>query len=151
MATFSKYSHRNIQRANGPVRRFAKALALGALLCALTLATTTATDVSGQVNVTRNGFGRHRTTGVWTSTLTVKNTTAKTIIAGPIQVALTNLTANVTMVNKTGMLNSDPYITVLQDALTPGASASVAIQFTNPNNQFIEFRTVTYSGGLAVQ
>src|SRR5215469_9093578 len=33
-------------------------------------------DVSGQVSVTNNGFGRNRATGLWSATMTVTNTGA---------------------------------------------------------------------------
>jgi len=147
MASFSKYSNDSIRWSCGRVRRVVTTLLPGILLCALMVAAPSASDVSQGVNVTHNGFGRHRTTGVWTATLTVKNTSGDSI-AGPIQVVLTRLASNVTMVNRTGVRDGDPYITVTTGTLAPGASASVTIQFSNPSNQFIEFTSVTYSGGI---
>jgi hypothetical protein len=145
MATFGEYSQNNIQRANGVAQNFVKTLVLAALLCTLTAASTSA-DVSGQVSVTHTGFGRNRVNGVWTATLTVKNTSGSAI-GGPVQVVLTKLPSNVTMVNGTGVRNGDPYITVSAGTLAPGASANVMIQFNNPSNGFIDFTPVTYSGG----
>jgi sulfur-oxidizing protein SoxB len=64
----------------------------------------------------------------------------------------TNLSSDATMTNNTGMFSGSPYITVTVGALapagSPGASASVSIQFTNPTNGFVTFTPVTYSGGL---
>jgi hypothetical protein len=99
------------------------------------------------VSVTQAGFARNHATGLWVSTVTVKNTSGSSI-AGPLQVLLTNLTAGVTMTNNTGTYSGSPYITVSAGSLAPGASASVSIQFTNPSNGFIGFTPVTYSGGL---
>jgi hypothetical protein len=107
--------------------------------------TPSSVNVSGQVSVTQNGFGRNRATGLWAATLTVTNTSAFTI-NGPIEVVLTNLSANATMVNKTGLHGADPYIVVTAGSLTGGASASVSIQFSNPTNGYINYTAVTYSG-----
>jgi hypothetical protein len=135
MATFGDLSRSN----------FVKTLVLAGFLCALALAATFATDVSSQVSVTHSGFGRNRTSGVWTATLTVKNT-GGTAVNGPVQVVLTKLSANVTMVNSIGAHNGDPYVTVSTGNLAPGASVNVMIQFNNPSNGFINFTPVTYSG-----
>src|ERR1700693_5857995 len=48
-----------------------------------------AVDVSSHVKVTQSGFLMNRQTGIWTTTLTVTNTTGSSI-TGPIQVAVTN-------------------------------------------------------------
>jgi hypothetical protein len=89
--------------------------------------------------ITFSGFVRNRSTGLWTATMTVTNTGAASIPA-PIQVVLTNLTSGVTMTNNTGMWNGSPYITVLgSGSLAAGASTSLTITFTNPNNASISF------------
>jgi hypothetical protein len=146
MATFGKHSYSSIQRANGRAHDFVKTLILAAVLCTFTAASTSSADVSGQVSVTHSGFGRNRANGIWTATLTVKNTSGAAI-GGPVQVVLTKLPSNVTMVNNTGMRNADPYVTVSAGTLAPGTSVNVTIQFTNPSNGFIDFTPVTYSGG----
>jgi hypothetical protein len=143
MAIFGEPSRYRIQRTHA--HRFVKALALSAFLGVLTFASPTPADVSAHVSVTHTGFGRNRANGVWTATLTVKNTSGASI-AGPIEVALTKLPANVTMVNGAGTRNGDPYVTVSPGALAAGASASAMIQFNNPSSGFIDFTPVTYSG-----
>jgi len=147
MATFGEYSHNNIQRAQRHVRNFVKAVLLAAVLCTLTAAATSAVDVSGQVSVTHTGFGRNHATGVWTATLTVKNTSGSAL-SGPVQVVLTKLSANATMVNSTGAVNGAPYVTVSAGTVAPGASANAMIQFNNPSNAFINFTPITYSGAF---
>jgi hypothetical protein len=101
-------------------------------------------DVSAQVKVTQNGFGRNRATGLWAATLTVTNTSG-TAIAGPVEVGITNLSTNATMVNFSGLLLGNPYVLVSAGGLAPGASASVPIQFQNPTNGFITYTPVTYA------
>jgi hypothetical protein len=103
------------------------------------------TDVSNKVSIAQSGFARNRFTGVWSATLTLTNTSGG-VINGPIQMVLTNLSSNATMTNNTGMRNGWPYITVSTGALSPGASASVIIQFTNPTNGYITYTPVTDSG-----
>ncbi|MGA2146246.1 MAG: Ig-like domain-containing protein [Bryobacteraceae bacterium] len=113
----------------------------------VSFALTNIVNVSNQVSVTETGFARNRTTGVWTSTMTVTNI-GTTFIAGPVQVVLTNLTATVAMTGNTGIYNGIPYITVATASIAPGKSATVSIQFTNPNSLSITFTPVTYSGAL---
>jgi hypothetical protein len=105
-------------------------------------------NVSGQVSVTETGFAVNHATGLWTSTLRVQNTSAAPI-GGPIEVVLTNLSANATMMNETGAVGGGvPYIVVSAGTLAAGASASVAIQFKNSTNGSISFTPVTYSGAF---
>jgi uncharacterized protein len=79
--------------------------------------------------------------------MTVTNTSAAAI-NGPVQVVLSNLSVNATMVNNTGVRNGSPYIMVSQGALGPGASVSIAILFKNPSNGYILFTRITDSGVL---
>jgi hypothetical protein len=146
MAIFRQHSRTSVQPPEGHAHRFGSTLVRAAFLWTLALAALSAADVSGQVSVTHGGFARIRSNGVWTATLTVKNV-GRTNISGPVDVVLTKLSANVTMVNHSGVRNGDPYITVSVGSLDAGASASVMIQFTNPSNGFISFTPVTSSGG----
>ena len=81
------------------------------------------------------------------ATLTVTNTSAASL-SGPIQAVLTNLSSNATLVNKTGLYNGSPYITVSVGALIPGASVGVQIEFLNSTHGFITYIPVTDSGIL---
>jgi len=147
MVAVREYSSGSVPLTKTRAHKVGKTLILAGILFILTpFKMSAATDVSGQVSVTQTGFGRNRATGVWTATMTVKNTSGVEL-PGPIQVVLTKLSSNATMVNKTGVVNGDPYITVSAETLAAGASASVSIQFMNPSNGFINFTPVTYSGG----
>jgi outer membrane protein assembly factor BamB len=103
------------------------------------------TNVLAQVKVTQSGFLYSRGTGIWGANMTVTNTSA-VAIGGPIQVILSHLSVNATMVNNTGVRNGSPYITVSPGALAAGASVSVSIQFKNPSNGYINYIPVTDSG-----
>jgi hypothetical protein len=104
-------------------------------------------NVSSDVKVTETGFVVNRVTRNWYSTLTVTNTT-NAPIDGPIEVVLTNLSSNATLLNESGTYDGSPYIAVTNGNLAPGASIEAAIQFTNSTNGLIVFTPVTYSGSL---
>ena len=106
-----------------------------------------AANVSGAVSVSWGGYAVNHGTHVWTSTMTVTNTSGAAL-AGPVQVLLTSLTAGVNMTDASGTHSSIPFITVTVGPLAAGANASVPIQFQNPNSYSIQFTPVTYSGGL---
>jgi hypothetical protein len=104
--------------------------------------------VSSQVRVTETGFAVNHATKLWTATMTVTNASG-VAIDGPIEVVLTSLGgAGVAMTNSTGTLSGMPYITVSEGALAPGARVQVSVQFLNPNNGFITFTPVAYSGAI---
>ena len=107
-----------------------------------------ATDVSSQVKLSQTGFSHNRSTGMWVTSLTVKNTSFATI-QGPIEVVFNNLPPGVTLVNASGIYNGSPYITVTGSSLAAGASVSVMLEFMNPTNGFISYTPVTYSGSIA--
>ena len=105
-------------------------------------------NVSSQVRISETGFVVNRATRLWTSAMTVTNE-GTTTIAGPVQVVLNGLTpgANgIAMSNSTGLRNGFYYITVSPGSIAPGGSASVDIQFMNPNNEWISFTPETDSG-----
>ncbi len=129
----------------GPYNVIAGVTGVSALNFSLTNLTLPPVNVTSQVSVTGTGFVRDRATGIWASTMTITNTGGKAI-AGPIQVILTSLTTGVTMTNNTGIETGSPYITITAGTLAAGGSASIAIQFTNPANSFIQFTPVIYSG-----
>jgi|SRR5579884_583980 len=112
-----------------------------------TMVAEAATNVSTQVSVNHGGYARQRATGLWSTTLVVTNTGSGTI-NGPVNVVLTNLSANATMANSNGTYQGSPYITVSPDPIAPKASVKVTIQFQNPSNDFITFTPVTQSGDL---
>jgi uncharacterized repeat protein (TIGR01451 family) len=102
-------------------------------------------DISGLVKVTQTGFGVNHSTKLWNATMMIANTSGAAI-KGPIQVILTNLSPNATMVNNVGIRNGIPYITVSVGGLAAGASIDALIQFTNPSSGYIDYKPQTVSG-----
>jgi hypothetical protein len=148
MAKSHDYFSGNVRPRSARTHKFRAMLFLSAILCVLAPANPAAaeTNVSDRVSVTHTGFGRNRATGVWSTVMTVKNTSGSAI-DGPVQVVFTNLSANATMVNNTGMRDGSPSMAVSAGTLAAGASVKVSIQFNNQAKDFITFTPVTYSGG----
>ena len=103
-----------------------------------------ASNTSPAVSVTRGGFSLNFGTHRYQQVVTIQNT-GTSPIAGPISLVLDNL-ADATLANQTGVTvcaasgppyiaPTSPYITVnAGNALAPGASSSVVLQFTPLNS-----------------
>jgi hypothetical protein len=99
------------------------------------------------VSIKRGGFVRDRRTGQYVQNVTITNNTANTL-GGSFQVVLDSLSANATLSNASGVTASyaplgSSYITVTAGDLAPGASATVALRFTNPSNAAITYTART--------
>jgi hypothetical protein len=89
------------------------------------------------VNVSRSGLVRDRRTGFYSQQVTIKNNTPGTL-AGPFYLMLDSLTAGALLSNQNGLTVNytplgAPYIAFPPNSLTPGASSTVTLQFSNPN------------------
>ena len=111
-----------------------------------------ATDVSGQVSVTRGGFRLNRSTRRYVQQVTLQNTSGSPI-QGPVSLVLDNLSSNATLYNATG--NTDcatpvsPYVSINVDSnnvFNVGETASVVLEFENPSNQGISYNTRVLAG-----
>ena len=101
-----------------------------------------ASNTNPAVAVIRGGFFFNFANGRFQQQVTIRNT-GNTSIAGPISLALDNLSGNATLANGTSFTLCatsgppyippfSPYITVNSgNALAPGASTSVVLQFTH--------------------
>jgi hypothetical protein len=96
--------------------------------------------------VTNTAFVKNHVTGVYSGTLTVKNT-GSLGFGLPLYVVLENLPAGVTSTNSTGtaILGGGPYWS-LGSPLGPGQSQSFPVTFTDPGNAAITFSPRVYSG-----
>jgi hypothetical protein len=104
-------------------------------------------DLTGSVKFTQYGATLNRVTGKYVGSVTVTNNTASSL-TGPLQVALGNLTGGVTLDNATGVSGSGvPYVT-LPSSLSPGASTSVQLTFSNPNRAVIGYTPSLFKGNL---
>jgi predicted phosphodiesterase len=102
------------------------------------------TPVPLQVDMATSGLVFNRATRLYNGTMTVTNTSQATI-SGQVSVWLNSLTSGVTLANASGTLNGTPYINqTLPQALTPGASITIPLSFSNPANAKINFTPVTF-------
>lgn len=102
-------------------------------------------DVTASVKVSLSALGYNRVTGKFTGSASVKNTSG-TVLAGPLQFVLRGLPAGVTLDNRGGTWRGAPYVTLPGTSLAPGATATVALTFTNPSKRKVRFTARLVSG-----
>ena len=102
-------------------------------------------DVSASVKAVQSGFTVNRITSKYSGTVTFTNIGAAAL-NGPLQFLLQGLPAGVTLDNRSGEFNGAPYVTLPGTSLAPGASATVALTFTNPSKANVTFTSKLYSG-----
>lgn len=107
-------------------------------------------DLRITMNVTRSGFVLNRRTGRVSQQVTLTSLSGVPLSA-PICLALDGLSANTTLVNRTGLTTSlpagSPYVLVSNADLAPGATLSVSLEFTNPSSGGITYTPRPFSGG----
>jgi N-acetylneuraminic acid mutarotase len=103
--------------------------------------------VSSQLQVGSSGPIYNRGSKLYTGSITLKNISQQAI-NGPLQVVLTNLTSGVTLANAVGTFLAAPYVTANITTLAPGATVTLPVQFSDPNNARIGYTVVTYAGSL---
>jgi len=111
-----------------------------------------AANISGDVSVVRGGFRYNRTTRRYLQQITLANATNATI-AGPVSLALDNLTSSVTLVNKSGNTACanpiSPFINVNVDSdnqLNSGEKYNVILEFSGSTNVPINYTARVISG-----
>jgi archaellum component FlaF (FlaF/FlaG flagellin family) len=103
---------------------------------------------SNQVTATASGLAYSRVSQTFNGTVTITNTSSAAI-SGPLQIVFFNLPATVTLVNATNDLSGTPYVTVPATAgIAPGASVTIAVQFSNPLDAIIGFTPAVYTGSF---
>jgi uncharacterized repeat protein (TIGR02543 family) len=108
----------------------------------------TVTALFSSVQVTATAFVYNRSTKTFNSTYTIRNTSGQTL-AAPLQLVLTALPLGVTVANPSGTYEGNSFVTGPGSApLSPGASVSVALQFSDPSNGTISATPLVYSGVL---
>jgi uncharacterized protein len=105
-----------------------------------------AADITASVQISRSGLVLNRATGVFSGTISVKNTTAATI-NGPINVQLRNLPAGVTLSNAAGSEGGFPYVSGT-GPIVPGATLTLPVTFTNPARVLLNYDVRVYSGSF---
>ncbi|MBV8830657.1 MAG: Ig-like domain repeat protein, partial [Acidobacteriaceae bacterium] len=107
----------------------------------------TYTNVTGSVQVTNTGAVYSRATRLYSVTFTVQNTTSSAI-NGPVNLVLTGLPSGITATNSTGTFNGNPYWTVSGGSVSPGASVSVTVSYSDPSGASLAFTPQVYSGSF---
>lgn len=104
---------------------------------------------STSISVTATGLLFSRVTGLFSSTVTVKNISGATI-TGPLELAIAGLPAGVVPINATASLSLiGPYITLPAASLSPGQPLSVKVEFsTFIPGVTISFTPVVFSGSF---
>jgi hypothetical protein len=101
-----------------------------------------------QISTAGSGLAYSRVSRVFVGTLTITNNSDSTI-TGPFQIVLDSLQSNVTLTNATGSFGGWPYITVPSaTSLDPNESATVAVRFSNPTNEILNYYPTVYSGSF---
>ena len=106
-------------------------------------------DVSASVSAISSAFVLNRATQTYNGTITITNI-GTTALNRPLTIVLTSLSAGVTAVSPTGTLaGQGPYYLIPgTGSLSPGQTATVSVQFSNPTNTKINFVAKTYSGSF---
>lgn len=102
-------------------------------------------DVSASVKTVQSGLKGNLVTNKFTGTVTITNTSGAPI-NGPLQLRLDGLSANVSLDNRSGIVNGVPYITVSNGTLAAGASVTVTTTFSNPTKTQIAYTPAVISG-----
>jgi hypothetical protein len=103
-------------------------------------------DLSGSAKFTQYSATLNRTTGKYVGSVTVTNSTASTL-AGPLQLMLGSLPSGVTLDNASGISGGAPYVS-LPASLSPGASISVPLTFSNPSRAVIGYTPMLFRGNF---
>jgi hypothetical protein len=98
------------------------------------------------IRVTSSGFLYSRATRTFNGTVTVTNISSFAI-SGPLQIGFGGLPVGVTLANATTTNGGVPFISLAR-GLSPGQSASFAVQFSDPSNLSINFSPIVHLGAF---
>jgi hypothetical protein len=129
-----------------------------------TLVTLMATDAYGNTStasfnvtvssltVSRSGFTLNRRTGRVIQQVTIQNI-GSTTVAGPIYLALDNLSSNTSLANSVGTTSAtppagSPYALVSSVDLAAGSSTTASLEFTIPTSGGITYTSRTLSNSI---
>lgn len=112
-----------------------------------------ATDVSTSISVIRSGYTYNFATELFSQTVTLTNTSGEAI-AGPISIALDDLSENASLFNGAGatsctLPSGSPYLNSSATTLASGASATTVLQFADPTRASITYNTRVLAGPAA--
>ncbi len=104
-------------------------------------------DISSSVAVTGSGLRVDIFKNTYSGTLTFTNT-SNAPITGPVHVVFSSLTPGVTVATRTGMLGTEPYITISNGTIPVGAKVTLSVVYSSPARKGVGFVTKILSGSL---
>lgn len=116
------------------------------------IAFTCASNIGAEVGAVRSGYSYSVVTKRYAQTVKLTNNGSSSI-AGPISLVLDDLSSNASLFNSVGTTAcaaplGSPFVT-LPGPLAPGASATAALQFTDPTKTGITYTTRVLAGGVS--
>lgn len=111
------------------------------------------TACANNIKMTRSGYRYNRATRRYVQTVTLNNE-GSMAVAGPVTYLLFGLSNNATLFNGDGATSciapgGTPYLNVgvgADNALTPGETVTITLEFTNPSNQGITYDSRVRAG-----
>jgi hypothetical protein len=88
-------------------------------------------DVSASVTITRSTLTYNSATKTYSGKITITNNTAQRI-NGPLQVLLQLNGSGIVLLNPSGSVGSDPYVT-FTGGLNPSQSVTINVRFADPS------------------
>jgi uncharacterized protein len=104
-------------------------------------------DVTAQVRITRLPFVFHPPTQVSSRVMAVTNI-GPTPIAGPVHLVFDDLAPGLRLLDASGAIDGDPFLTLNVPALRPGETWLPLVRFANPGRVPVTFTPRVLSGGL---
>ncbi|NHZ61766.1 ExeM/NucH family extracellular endonuclease [Massilia sp. CCM 8694] len=104
-------------------------------------------DVTSSFAVSGSGLSVDIFKHTYSGTLTITNT-SKAPITGPVHVVFSSLTPGVTVATRTGMLGTEPYMTVNNGTIPVGAQVTLSVVYSSPARKGVGFVTKILSGSL---
>ena len=104
-------------------------------------------DVTAQVRITRLPFVFNPLTRVSLSVLGVTNR-GPAPIAGPIHLVFDDLAPGLRLLDASGAIDGDPFLTLNVPALKPGQTWLPLVRFANPGRVPVTFTPRVLSGGF---
>jgi hypothetical protein len=104
-------------------------------------------DVTAQTTTTGSGLVYNRITGIYSSTVTIKNK-GTAALTGPLYLFFNGLASDVKVVNATGAAAGASYIKATSGNLAAGASVSVTVQFKKTGASAISYTPGVVAGSL---
>ena len=102
-------------------------------------------NVTEKVNISSSGLIYNRNTGLYSGTITVRNSGIQALTA-PLKLVLANLDPAISLTNAQGALYGQPFVKL--PALPAGGLVTVNVTFSNPARKPISYQAQAWNGGV---